>query len=143
MGTKTTYTEGELKAFMEKTLGKTAEKLGLSAAEGDFDEPVNETLYVLGIADLTSISSLDEVHKLRTVAKVEAWRSVTANSVHEASHSAGAPGTGQVNRGEIFRHAKDMFDLALSEMLEKYPLLGSQLSSEVSSYKVTYDGDLY
>lgn len=143
MASKTTLTIAELKAYMESVMGDTATKLGWRAGDGDFDEPVNNVLYALGLEDLSTIDSLAEVNQVRMVARVEAWRAAMYYTVHEHGHSAGAPGTGSTNRADIHRHAKEMFGLAIVELQQRYPALGVTLSRRVSVVPISYPGDPY
>ena len=143
MALPTTYTESEIKEYMQKVLGDTAEKLGWSVGDDDFDEPAYEVLYIVGEDDFTFIASREVAGKVRSVARVEAWRAAMYYTVHESSFGAGAPGTGQTSRGEIHRHAKEMYELAYAEMIEKYPALAASTSQEVESWPVEYTGDYY
>jgi hypothetical protein len=143
MALPTSYTDTELKEFMERVLGDTAHKLGWTAEDGDFDEALNEVLLVCGKADLTFVDTQAEVKKVRIVARMEAWRQAMANTVHAASHSAGAPGTGQVTLSDIHRQAKAQFEMARGEFTENYPELAGLDSQEVQQYTVAYTGDYY
>lgn len=138
MAPKTTYSEAELKQFMEDLIGATADKLGIRAEAGHFDTAVDETMYIMGVSDLTSINTLAEARKLRLVARREAWRFVAASTVHEASFSSGSPGTGSTNRADIHRHAKAMFDLANAELITEYPDLIVASSRSVIRTTVQY-----
>ena len=65
-------------------------------------------------------------------------------TAHEASHSVGAPGTGQTTRADIHRHCKQMFEAASSEVARTYPDLVSDSGSwSVGRVPTTYDGDYY
>lgn len=142
MALPTTYTETEVKEYMENVLGDTAHKLGWTVEGNDFDEPTNEVLYVLDLADFTSISSRAEAAKLRVVARMETWRAAMYYTVHESSHSAGAPGTGQTSRADIHRHAKGMFEMAKAEAFDKYPDLDT-MSREAERWPASYKNDYY
>jgi hypothetical protein len=143
MAIATSYTEAETKQFMETVLGDTAMKLGWSVGGDDFDEPTNEVLYVLDLADFSTITTQALVKKVRAVARVEAWRAAMYYTVHEASFSAGAPGTGQTSRADVHRHAKAMFEMAKAEMMESYPTLVPQEDREVTRTAIEYDEDYY
>ena len=67
MGIPTSYTEAEVKEYMERVLGKTAQKLGMSVAGDNFDEPVHEVLFFLGEADFTFADSQTEIAMVRGV----------------------------------------------------------------------------
>ena len=143
MAIVTTYTEQEIKQYMEDVLGNTADKLGWSKSGGDFDEPANEALYTLGEDDFTFVASRDEAKKARLAARMEVWRHAMYYTVHEVSHSAGAPGTGQVNRQDVHRHCKSMFELARARFVEDYPELAPSTSREVRRWGLGYNYDYY
>ena len=143
MAIVTSYTEAEVKQLMENLLGDTATKLGWSVGGDDFDEPTNEVLYVLELADFTTITTQALALKVRVVARVEAWRAAMYYTVHEASFSAGAPGTGQTSRADIHRHAKAMFEMAKADMTEKYPDLVAQETRSIVRTAIEYDEDIY
>ena len=143
MAIATSLTESEVKQYMQNVLGDTSKKLGWFAADDDFDEPANEVLYVLDKADYTFVISQALVAKTRSVARVEVWRAAMYYTVHESSFSAGAPGTGQTSRADIHRHCKEMFQLSQSEMIQKYPDLGSDESREAEKVSVEYANDYY
>lgn len=144
MPIKTTYTEAEVKDYMEAVMGDTASKLGWSAASGDFNEPVLEVLYLLERTDFSWVSTAAEANQVRTVARMEAWRAGMYYTAHEASYSAGAPGTGQTSRADIYRHCKEMFNYARADVEYKYPDLSPDSGgNEVKSYDVEYGGDYY
>lgn len=143
MAIPTTYTEAEVKQYMEDVLGDTADKLGWSVGGNDFDEPLYEVLYTLEKSDFTFVNTLALANKVRVVARREVWRAAMYYTAHEASFSAGAPGTGQTNRADVHRHCRSMFDLANAELLEKFPDLGAQDSRETTRWQVGYDKDYY
>jgi hypothetical protein len=122
--------------YMETVLGDTARKLGWSASGGDFDEPVYElNLYWPSAVTVWN----NEPRKARAAARVEAWRAAMFYTAHEASFSAGNPGTGQTNRADIHRHAKEMYQMALSEFGEQFPE-DSYNTPLIRSSSVAYSG---
>lgn len=144
MPVKTSYTESEIKTYMQDVLGDTASKLGLSAAAGDFDEAVNEVLYLVEQSDFSWVTTLQLADKARTISRMEAWRSAMYFTAHEASYSAGAPGTGQTSRADIHRHCKAMFELAQADAFYKYPELApADAANEVAQFGVDYENDYY
>lgn len=144
MAIPTSYTEEELKTYMETVLGPTATKLSWSVSAGHFDEPVNEVLFFLGES---AFSFADDnqtlVKKLRMVARMEVWRAAAFYTAHEASFSVGSPGTGQTSRADVHRHCKEMFTDAKSELEQTFPELFSETSWAVERIPVEYDGDYY
>ena len=137
----TTLSENDVKEYMEVVLGDTASKLGWTVGGDDFDEPVNEILYILGESSYAFVTAQADVKKVRSIARVEAWRAAMYYTAHEISHSSGAPGTGQTSRADIHRHCKAMFTLAKSQFVESYP--DDQPSRSVERWAVSYDGDYY
>lgn len=132
------YSTAEVKAYMERVLGDTAAKLRWSAGDGDFDEPAKEVHIRLG-DDLTDV----DTGLVRAVSRVEVWRAAMYYTVHEASFSAGAPGTGSTNRADIHRQAKAMYEMASSELTIAYPDYAPQATRSMAIYPVTYSNDPY
>ena len=143
MALPTTYTAKQVAQYMETVLGETAHKLGFKEEKGSFAEPVNEVLLVLGEEDFSFVNTQAEVKKVRLVARMEAWRAVMYYTAHEVSHSAGAPGTGQVSRDSVHRSASALFAKAESEFKEAYPALVEDDGREVSKWTLTYENDSY
>ena len=139
----TSLTEAKVKEYMEQVLGDTASKLGWSVGGDDFDEPVNEVLYTLEESSFSFVSTQALARKVRIVARMEVWRAAMYYTAHEASHSAGAPGTGQVSRADVHRHCKEMFNVAKSQFTEAYPELSVQTSRQVERWPVDYEYDYY
>lgn len=143
MPIKTTYTESEVKDYMERSLGDTSRKLGWTAEAGDFDEPALEVLYFMGEPDYTFVDTATDAAKVRAVARMEAWRFAMFSTAHEASHSVGAPGTGTTNRADVHRHCKDQFELSKEWLEERYPDLVAEPARQVGRYSVEYTDDYY
>lgn len=143
MAIATTITEDEVKQYMEDVLGDTSSKLGWTKVGGDFDEPTNEVLYTLDESGFVFVNTQAEVKKVRMTARMEVWRAAMFYTVHEISHSAGAPGTGQTSRADIHRHAKDMYELAKSDLMDSYPELSSSISQRVERTPIDYKYDYY
>ena len=141
MAIKTTYTEDEVKAYMETVLGETAHKLNWAVEYDSFDEPTNQVLYTLGESNFSFVSSVVTAAKLRSVARLEAWRAAMYYTAHEASHSVGAPGTGSTSRGEVYRHCKEQYDLAYREFTGLFPEENTIPSRDVLMSSVAYVGD--
>lgn len=85
----TAYTESELISFMKKTIGTAAEALGWVtsagvAADGAFDEAVNDTLLTLGVED---VADYDGVAAIRAVARYHVWSHVVDAAAGLIAHS--------------------------------------------------------
>ncbi len=139
----TSLNEPSVKEYMQVVLGDTASKLGWSVGGDDFDEPTNEVLYILNESSFSFVDTQAEVRKVRTIARMEVWRAAMFYTVHEISHSAGAPGTGQTSRADIHRHCKEMYNLASSQFTEAYPELSVQTSRQVERWGMDYKYDYY
>jgi hypothetical protein len=85
MAAPTAYTEEMLREYMQAELGAVVTALGWSLADGNYDEPVNETLLAYGVA---SIALATEVRKLRALARREAWRTAAAQAAGMHDFSA-------------------------------------------------------
>lgn len=72
----TVYDEATLKAYMAADLGPMATMLGWTVEGGDYDEIYVSTLLRLGVEDLSGLTGLDNLRKVRAFASVEAWRAV-------------------------------------------------------------------
>lgn len=144
MAIKTSYTEAEVAQYMETLLGDTARKESWNAADGDFDEAVNQVLYNLEQNDFTFVSSAIAAAEVRAVSAVEAWRMAMYNTAHYASHSVGAPGTGQTSKADVHRFCKDMFEQAMEELERRFPAstaLWTEQTRDVSYWTVVYSQD--
>ena len=139
----TSLNEPTVKEYMQTVLGDTSSKLGWSVGGDDFDEPTNEVLYILDESSFAFVDTQAEVRKVRTIARMEVWRAAMFYTVHEISHSAGAPGTGQTSRADIHRHCKDMYSLARAQFTESYPELSIQTSRQVERTAIDYKYDYY
>lgn len=78
MAIPSSYTELELQDYMTEITAAISGVIGLTAS--DFYQAVNETLLSYGVDD---IASATDIRKLRTLARVEAWRYVADSTVAE------------------------------------------------------------
>jgi hypothetical protein len=112
MAAPTSYTETSLKIYMHTALGAVATALGWTVQDGNYDELVNETLLVYGTDDVTGISGQDNIRKLRTLARVEAWRAVVRETAGDYDFSADG---GSYKRSQIHAQAKMALEAAQDE----------------------------
>lgn len=136
MAVQSSLVESDVKDHMEGVLGRTANQLSLTVALGSFDTAYDQVLYKLGLSDLSTITTQSLVRKVLSLATVEAWRAVVGSSVHEISHSAGAPGTGQTSRASIFSQAKQMLSYEEGRLYKEYPDLDPAYSDDVAITKI-------
>lgn len=144
MAVKTSYTDEEVMQYMQNLLGDTARKENWTTDGGDFQEPSNQVLYNLGQSSYVFVSSAEVAAEVRAVATVEAWRMAMYNTAHYASHSVGAPGTGQTSKSDVHRFCKDMFELAQEELERRFPdsdALFVERTRDVAMWPVIYAQD--
>src|SRR3990172_166452 len=128
MATPTSYTEKTLGQYMQTMLGAVARALAINAGPndaGDFAEAVNDALLAYGTDDITTISGIANIQKLRTLARVHAWQFVVTNFAALYDFSAD---NGQYNRSQLFKQAKESLVLAQQAALPYDPAYAVQVS---------------
>lgn len=117
MAFPTAYTEKSLAEFMHTKLGKVATALGLAVGASDagsYTESVYDALLAYGTDDISSISGMDNIRKLRTLAQLYVWQFVVNNFA--ALYDFSADG-GRYNRSQLLQNAKEALQLAQAEAL--------------------------
>lgn len=112
MAIPASYTEKTLAEYMHVMLGKTAKALGLHfdpGGPGDYAEAVNDALLSYGTEDVATITGIENIKKLRALARVAAWQYVVDNFA--ALYNFSADG-GSYSRGQLFEHAKEALKIA-------------------------------
>jgi hypothetical protein len=112
MTVPTSYTEQTLGQFMQARLGKVARVLQLTAGPndaGDFQEAVNDALLACGTEDISTITGMENIQKIRALALVAAWQYVVTNFV--ALYDFSADGA-SYDRSQLFKQAKEALQLA-------------------------------
>jgi hypothetical protein len=109
------YTEGTLAAFIHQVLGPVADALTWSVGAGSYDEIINETLFKAGQTDLSLIVTQEDIRKLRTLARLEAWRAVVDQSASDISFEADG---GRYSREQFHKMAAENFAKAESAAAE-------------------------
>jgi len=120
MAIPSSYTEKTLAEYMHVSLGKTAKALDLHFdpnGPGDYVEAVNDTLLDYGTDDITTITGLDAIKKLRMLAVASAWQFVVNNFV--ALYDFSADG-GRYNRNQLFTNAQKMLETAAGVVAANY-----------------------
>lgn len=75
MGTPTSYSEGSLEAYMLEVTDAIGASFGLGIS--DFAEALDSTLLAYGVTD---VADATDMLKLRSIAKVNAWRVVLSKT---------------------------------------------------------------
>jgi hypothetical protein len=117
MAVPSTYTEKTLAEYMQAMLGKVAKALELTAVPGgagDFQEAVNDALLAYGTNDISTISGMDNLLKLRALALKAAWQYVVNNFA--ALYDFSADG-GTYSRSQLFSQAKQALEQAERQAL--------------------------
>jgi hypothetical protein len=112
MAIPTSYTEKQLGQFMQTALGKVAKALALNAGPndaGDFAEAVIDALLAYGTDDISTVTGIASITKIRALARVAAWQYVVTNFT--ALYDFSADG-GSYNRSQLFKQAKESLQLA-------------------------------
>ena len=97
MALPSSYNEAELRAYMVTVTSNVAAALGWS--EANFTEAVNDALVLYGVA---TIAEATDIPKLRTLAKVEAWRAVADATAADYQFSADG---GSYSRQQLHQQA--------------------------------------
>lgn len=116
----TSYTEKTLAEYMHVALGKTAKALELHFdpnGPGDYVEAVNDALLEYGTDDISTITGLDAIRKLRMIAVACAWQYVVNNFA--ALYDFSADG-GRYDRSQMFDNAKKMYETAAGVVTANY-----------------------
>ncbi len=119
MAVPTSYTETELAEYAHATLGAVALALDWSVPNGNYDEIVNDSLLAYGETDISLISGVDNIKKLRVLTKLYAWRAVAAISSADFDFSADG---GRYSRSQIHAMALEALDLAEREAGQYDPI---------------------
>lgn len=96
MPAPTAYTEDALAAYMLQELGDVGDDLGIST--GGLAEPVNDVLLDYGTDDISTITGVKNIHGLRALAAVHAWRVAFKNATARYDM---ADGTQNLKRSQV------------------------------------------
>lgn len=136
----TSYTEESLMYFMHDALEGVGEVLGFDPPD-DYREACNEALMVYGASDVTAVSGIFNIRKLRAVARVEAWRKVMSATTgdYDFRREDGA----QYSRSQINAQARQNFNQALKEARELGVTAYQQTAAPFGSAKINYAEGYY
>lgn len=113
MAVSTTYTEVELKEYMHTVLGEVATVLDFSTATS-YDESFNEVMYAFDEADVGNVSGIDDMRKLRALARREAWRT----AMSEVTPRYDFESVGQtLKRNQFYDNVRRNFQQAIADCL--------------------------
>lgn len=113
------YDATNLANFMHGVLGEddAARDLNWSVAQGDYDEPVVETMLAYGVDDLGSVTGLENIRRLRAIARRELWRTVMQRTVYKTDTNTEG---GNEAHSQLHRHARQMFEMAGVAVMEAH-----------------------
>jgi hypothetical protein len=102
MAIPSSYSEIQLSDYMLTVTAQISTVIGLTS--DSFDEAVNDTLVAYGV---DGIASVTDINKLRTLARVEAWRTVVNATAGEHDHSSDSGETSvYFKRNQLHENAK-------------------------------------
>lgn len=107
MAIPSSYTESALRDYMVTVTANVAGAIGWTATE--FTEPVNDVLVAYGVDNITDAT---DIAKLRSLARVEAWRAVAGATVADYNFSADG---GSYSRNQLHEQAVKALERAESE----------------------------
>ena len=118
MAVPTSYTETTLKTYCHAVLGATADVLEWTVIAGDYDETVNEALLRYGTNDVTSISGISNIVKIRSLVRRHLWAHVmdevaTDYNVEDES--------GRNDRRQVHAMAKENYRRSVDECMAYDP----------------------
>lgn len=117
MTVPTSYTEDTLQEYMHDVLGadEVASSMNWTPQQYSYLEAVYESLFVYGASDITTITGLTNIRKLRAIARTEVWRLVANRTA--ADYEIRIDGAGTYKRDQVHAHAVKMFELARKEAI--------------------------
>lgn len=142
MAFPTSYTEITLGQFMYKTLGDVATVLGISEPTEDansLEEAVYETLINYGTDDISTISGLQNIKKLRVLAKEAAWQFAVDNLAAQYKFSADGA---SFELQQIYEQAKKNLESARIDAFAYDPTYRATIGKvrfERDPYQTEYD----
>jgi hypothetical protein len=123
------YTESALANFMRYgILRKTADVLGW-LVQADYQEAIDQTLLDYGVSD---ISDALNIPKLRSLARMNAWKAVMEANV--PAYQATADGA-TFHRDQIYDHARQQYMAAVSDAS---PFLNRVVRTEATDIELTW-----
>ncbi len=110
MALPTTYTEPELKTYLNSQLGAIADLFGFTVTGDSYDEVVNDALGAYDDAnDITLITGVPSIKKLRALARLALWEMVSRAAIIEIDYAADG---GRWSRSQVADHVATQLQLA-------------------------------
>jgi len=106
--------EAALAGYMHRVLGRDelAQALDWSVARDDYQDAVDETLLVMDVTDVSTVTATTDLRKLRAVARAEVWRLVMSRTAGDYDVSLDGD---SYKRAQLHKHAAAMFNQAKAE----------------------------
>lgn len=139
MPVPSSYTEKSLAEYMYKAIGKVAPflKIQLGTVDaGDLSEAVNDALIAYGTDNISLITGLSNIQKLRAVAEAAVWKYVVANFTVLYDFSADGA---TYNRSQVYKQARESLESSLTLLIAS----GYSVSYAVKVKKANYTNDPY
>lgn len=140
------YTADTLGRFMHSILGNDEVGKALNwDPELDYEEAVIEAAYAYGTDDISSVSGMASVRKLRAIARVEVWRSVMERTAGDYDLKIEGE---SFSRSQFHDHAQAMLDrslkMAAAAGVVAYQSPGAQrMATGSASAKIDYPQGYY
>lgn len=109
MALLTTYTEGDLVAFMRTTIGGAADILGWTHSH-HYEQPVTSTLIA---CDAVEVEDVTDIEKLRAIARREVWQAVYGATA--PMYNLTMPSGERLERAQLHAQAAGMYRQASAE----------------------------
>ena len=114
MSVPLSYTEETLALWLHTILGPVAKCFGWTVEIGSYAEIVNDALLDYGVNDISTITDLNSVTKLRVLARRQAWRAAVEHSAADFAFSADG---GSYSRDQIQGMCEKALALANADAL--------------------------
>lgn len=141
MAVPSSYTELTLAGFMHKTIEDLTKSLGFNEPTagllGPYEEAVNQTLIDYGTATISTITGLENIAKLRAIAKVQVWHLVL--NVITGDYDFRTAVDSQFLRSQFFKQAQKRLDDAVEEARRYGAYAQSTYIVERSSIRSIHD----
>jgi hypothetical protein len=100
----TSYTDASFKTYLDAVLSDVADLLGWSTGAGDYDEALNDALFLADVDAISDVAATRAaIAKLRTCGRIAVWRAACAAL---SSRYDLKTGPDSLNRGQLYEHAQ-------------------------------------
>lgn len=148
----TVYTEPQLAQYMARIIGPSVAATLDWLAEGeisddvnadgnytnlgDYEEPVYETLFALGVSDISTLDMVSEIRGLRAVARWQIWKHARAGLADVYDEGAGVV---RSTRSQMYEQALKNERQAFGEAMPHLP--GYHVTMEIAPAQVVASDD--